>query len=171
MWLFDLMTKKKTVQPEQGRIYAPASGQVIPLEEIPDKAFSSGILGKGIGIVPDGNVIAAPINGTLTAFAQTGHAIGITSEDGAELIIHVGIDTVEMNGDGFRPLAQKGDKVCCGQKLLKFSRQKIEDAGYSPIIGFTVSNSDEMEAVTFDSTGFAAIGDAIGQYAVAAKQG
>ena len=73
--------------------------------------------------------------------------------------------------DGFHALAQKGDKVCCGQKLLKFSRQKIEDAGYSPVIGFTVSNSDEMEAVTFDSTGFTAIGDAIGQYVVAAKQG
>ena len=124
---------------------APVSGKIIAQEEIPDPTFSAGILGKGIGIDAREELIIAPFDGVIETVAETGHAIGLTADNGMEMLIHVGVDTVKMNGEGFEPLVKEGAKVKKGQKLLKFSKEKIKAAGYSDVVVVLVTNSDDLE--------------------------
>ena len=102
-----------------------------------------------MGVQPSGSVITAPFSGVVTQVADTGHAIGITSADGMELLIHVGIDTVAMNGDGFPPYVNEGAKVKKGQLLLKFDRSKIKAAGHPETVVVLLTNSDDYEDVKF----------------------
>ncbi|MDE7014275.1 MAG: beta-glucoside-specific PTS transporter subunit IIABC, partial [Kineothrix sp.] len=129
------------------KIYSPLTGKTIKLEDVEDEAFSSGVLGKGIAILPEDGILYAPADGTISAFFPTGHAIGITMDDGAELLIHVGMDTVQLNGKGFQPFAAEGDKVKKGQKLLEFDRKIIQEAGYSLVTPILVTNAEEMGEV------------------------
>ena len=129
------------------KIYSPLTGKTIKLEDVEDEAFSSGVLGKGIAILPEDGILYAPADGTISAFFPTGHAIGITMDDGAELLIHVGMDTVQLNGKGFQPFAAEGDKVKKGQKLLEFDRKLIQEAGYSLVTPILVTNAEEMGVV------------------------
>ena len=128
-------------------IYAPVSGKVICREDIPDETFASGIMGEGVGIKPEEEIIVAPFNGEITSVVDTGHAVGLTSSDGVELLIHVGVDTVKMQGDGFQVFVTEGQKVKTGEKLLKFDRDKIRKAGYSDTTAVLVTNSDDYSSV------------------------
>lgn len=128
-------------------IYAPVSGKVICREDIPDETFASGIMGEGIGIKPEEEIIVAPFDGEITSVVDTGHAVGLTSSDGVELLIHVGVDTVKMQGDGFQVFVTEGQKVKTGEKLLKFDRDKIRKAGYSDTTAVLVTNSDDYSSV------------------------
>lgn len=141
----------ETVKVSQGRICAPASGEIVPMSEIPDETFASGILGQGCGIRPDSGVIKAPISGEITAFADTGHAIGITGPDGVEVLVHVGIDTVNMKGEGFTPKAKAGDKVTVGQELLVFDRKAVEAAGYSDMVILLLLNAGTFSDVKIET--------------------
>lgn len=107
---------------EKMTVMAPIDGTVIPLEQIPDETFATAILGPGCGIEPTGDTVYAPFDGTITQVASTLHAIGITSDDGIELLIHVGMDTVEMQGKGFTALVKEEQKVKAGTALLKVDR-------------------------------------------------
>lgn len=156
----------KNIAKERGKIHSPATGRLMPLTSIPDVSFASGMLGKGCGIDPEEDVIVAPIDGTLVAVAQTLHAVGIETDDGAELLVHVGMDTVNMNGRGFKALAKQGERVHTGQKLLQFSREEIEKDGLSPIICCVVSNSKDLTNVEFNCEGRAERGDRIGSYEI-----
>lgn len=131
-----------------GTVYAPVSGAVIPSEQIPDETFATGVLGKGVGIQPADGVIAAPFDGEISTVADTRHAVGITSPDGMEVLIHVGVDTVAMNGDGFTALVQEGQKVKAGETLLTFDQTKIAAAQHPDVVVVLVTNSDDYENLT-----------------------
>lgn len=123
-------------------LYAPVKGNVIAREEIPDPTFASGILGDGVGIEPEVGEVAAPCNGTISAVTDTKHAVGITGENGVEILIHVGVDTVKMNGEGFELFVKEGETVTVGQKLISFDIGKIQKAGYSATTAVLIANYD-----------------------------
>ena len=132
-------------------VTAPLSGRVIPMEEIPDQVFSQGILGEGVGIEPTGNVVVAPANATVCSVIEDSrHAVGLTLDNGAELLIHVGIDTVSMNGDGFQLHVKEGDRVRLGDKLITFDPEKIKAAGHPTTTAFLVTDPGDL-APTFET--------------------
>ena len=126
-------------------VTAPLSGRVIPMEEIPDQVFSQGILGEGVGIEPTGNVVVAPADATVCSVIEDSrHAVGLTLDNGAELLIHVGIDTVSMNGDGFQLHVKAGDRVRLGDKLITFDPEKIKAAGHPTTTAFLVTDPGDL---------------------------
>ena len=126
---------------EPGGVLAPVDGTATPLSEVSDPVFAQGMLGPGMAVKPSGNVIYAPVTGTITAAVETGHALGVTSDDGMEVLIHVGVDTVEMRGDGFRVLVEKDEHVVAGTPLIVFDREKICAAGHDDIVMTSVTNA------------------------------
>lgn len=121
----------------------PVEGKKVPLKDVSDPVFSSGKLGDGIGIVPMSNELVAPISGTITATFKTNHAIGITDDFGTQILIHIGINTVELKEKYFKCLVKKGDKVRKGQKLIIFDYKLIEEAGYDCTVIMTVLNDKD----------------------------
>ena len=126
----------------------PISGKVIALSDINDPVFSSGAMGKGIAIEPSDNKVYSPFDGTIEFIADSKHAIGLRSENGVELLIHVGMDTVQMKGRGFDIKTEANKKVKMGDLLLEFDRNAIEKEGYSLITPVVIINSDEYEEST-----------------------
>lgn len=138
---------------EAGAAYAPVSGKVASMEEIPDPTFSAGVLGWTMGIEPLDGKVYAPFNGRVEQAADTGHAVGLVSEDGLEILIHVGVDTVEMGGAGFDMKVKEGDEVKAGQLLLAFDRKAIADAGHPDIAVVIVLNADDYQSVELAAEG------------------
>lgn len=145
-------------------IWSPLKGQVIALEEVSDPAFAQGILGAGAAIVPVEGKLYAPVNGTVAAAFHTGHAIGIQSENGMEILIHVGIDTVNLKGDGFELLVGQGDQVCVGQPLMTFDLDKITAAGYETTTMVLVTNAQTFGTMKQLSNGSTEVGDMLYQF-------
>ena len=135
---------------EKGKVYAPIKGNVIPSAKIPDETFAAGVLGEGVGIEPVLGVVYAPFDGEISSTTDTKHAIGISSPDGMELLIHVGVNTVAMEGDGFELFCAEGDSVKAGQKLMTFDIDKIKAAGYSTTTAVLVTNSDDYAGLTIN---------------------
>ena len=129
------------------KISSPLKGEVIALSDVQDEAFSSGALGLGAAVAPKEGVLYAPADGTDSVFFPTGHAIGMTTDDGVELLIHVGMDTVQLEGKGFRPFAKEGDRVTKGQKLLEFDMELICKEGYSLVTPVLITNTDEFSDI------------------------
>ena len=125
-------------------VKAPMDGIVLPLEQLPDETFAAAILGPGCGIEPTGKTVYAPFDGTVNQVASTLHAVGLTSEDGIEILVHVGMDTVEMNGKGFKALVKEGDKVKAGTPLLKVDLDAIRAAGHPTATAIIVTNGDDL---------------------------
>ncbi|MCD8067576.1 MAG: PTS glucose transporter subunit IIA, partial [Lachnospiraceae bacterium] len=142
-----------TIVTEKNTVYSPLKGTVIPLKEIGDGVFSEGILGQGCGIRPEASVIVSPVDGTISQVAETKHAVGVTSKDGVEVLVHVGLDTVSMNGKGFTVYVKEGDSVKCGQKLLSFDRKAIAEAGFPDVTAVLITNTDDYQAVELTKTG------------------
>ncbi|MDQ0049785.1 PTS system beta-glucosides-specific IIC component [Paenibacillus polymyxa] len=132
---------KKEVAIEKEILVSPLQGKVLPLEQSSDVAFASGAMGKGILIDPTEGVLTSPVNGTITTVFPTGHAIGITSNDGAEILIHVGVNTVKLKGQFFDKRVKEGDVVKQGQSLLEFDIEQIKAAGYTTTTPIIVTNS------------------------------
>ena len=141
----DTQNETAAISTKSGMILAPVKGNVIAREDIPDPTFAAGVLGDGVGIEPSEGVVVAPCDGEISSVTDTCHAIGITGAEDMEILIHVGIDTVNMQGDGFNLLVSEGDKVKAGQKLLTFDMDKIRAAGYSTTIAVLLTNSDDYE--------------------------
>ncbi|MBR3999744.1 MAG: PTS glucose transporter subunit IIA [Clostridia bacterium] len=139
------------------------SGTVVPMEEIADDVFRDGILGFCVGIEPDDGKIYAPCDGVVTQVSETSHAIGIKTDYGAEILIHAGIDTVQMMGDGFSPKTSEGDRVSSGQLLLEFDPGKVREAGYGTTVITAVTNSGQFGDVMRASSGKTSVGEAIVQ--------
>lgn len=136
-----------SIDTEANTVYAPVEGTVIPHTEIKDETFASGALGAGVGIIPAKGEVAAPFDGEIAMFFDTKHAIGLVSKDGVEILIHVGINTVELNGEHFHALKQSGDKVRAGDKLLEFDMEAIKAAGYDVTTAVLVSAPEHVEVV------------------------
>lgn len=134
-------------------LFAPVKGNVIGREEIPDETFAAGILGDGVGIEPETGEVVAPFDGEISTVADTRHAVGITGPDGMEVLIHVGIDTVNMKGEGFEVFVSEGEKVKAGQRLLTFDIEKIKEAGYSTTTAVLLTNSDDYPDFKVVKTG------------------
>lgn len=123
-------------------IVSPLRGEVTELSKVEDEAFSTGLLGKGIAIKPVEGKVVAPVNGVVTTFFPTGHALGITTDNGTEILIHVGMDTVQLEGKYFTPRVKQGDKIKVGDVLLEFDIDKIKESGFSTITPVIITNSD-----------------------------
>lgn len=134
-------------------LFAPLKGNVISREEIPDETFASGVLGDGVGIEPETGEVVAPFDGEISTVTDTCHAVGLTGPGEMEVLIHVGIDTVNMKGDGFKLLVSEGDKVKAGQKLMTFDIAKIREAGYSTTTAVLLTNSDDYPDFKIVKTG------------------
>ena len=140
-------------------IAAPVAGEVLSLDKCEDEAFAS--LGKGVVIVPSEGKVYAPCDGEVTAMFPTGHACGMTAANGAEILIHVGIDTVEMDGKGFKALVSAGDKVKKGQALISFSIDEIKKAGHPTQTMVLVTNADDYADVIAEAAGSVKAGEAL----------
>ena len=149
--LFDKLFGGKAEEEETAKFFGqsktvltPLRGKVLAQADIPDETFAQGILGPGCGIEPTGKTAYAPFDGTVNQVASTLHAVGLTSEDGIEILIHVGMDTVEMQGKGFKALVKVGDKVKAGTPLLKVDLDAIRAAGHPTATAIIVTNGDDM---------------------------
>lgn len=140
-------------------LFSPLRGNVINRTDIPDETFASGVLGDGIGIEPELGEVVAPFDGEISSVTDTRHAIGITGPGGMEVLIHVGIDTVNMHGEGFELLVSEGDQVKAGQKLMTFDISKIQAAGYSTTAAVLLTNSDDYPNFKVLKTGKTDIGE------------
>jgi PTS system N-acetylglucosamine-specific IIC component len=132
-----------TAAPAVIQLRQPVAGKVVPLSEVPDATFAEGIMGPGLAIVPSGDTVVAPADATVGATFDASHAVALVLEDGTELLIHVGIDTVHMAGEGFETLVAKGDTVHAGQPLLRFDLEKIEAAGHPTITPVIILNNED----------------------------
>jgi len=134
-------------------IHSPFSGELLPLEEVPDPVFAQGIVGKGVAIKPSSGIAYAPVEGVISAVVKGGHALAIKDEEGVEILIHIGIDTVNLKGEGFNCLVKEGQMVSKGEKLIEFDIGRIEGAGLpiiSPVVVIT-PNYDVDFPVPFGS--------------------
>ncbi len=130
---------------EKGTIYAPAKGKVIPAAEIPDESFAGNVLGATAAVIPEDGVIVAPFDCTVTFVAETKHAINLETPEGMEVLIHVGVDTVKMGGDGFNPLVEEDEEVKKGQVLMVFDREKVAAAGHPDTVVVVLSDPEDYE--------------------------
>lgn len=138
---------KEVTKLEEETILSPIKGEVKSIEESSDAAFASGALGKGVVILPDEGKVYAPVTGTVTVLFPSLHAIGITSDAGVELLIHIGINTVQLNGEGFTAHIKQGDQIKQGQLLVEFDMNKIKEAGYSLETPVLVTNYADLKEV------------------------
>lgn len=135
--------------PEEKKLFAkesikmPLEGKIIPLSEVKDAAFSQEILGKGLAIEPSKGVVVSPIEGKVETVFPTKHAIGLVSDSGIHVLIHVGMDTVQLEGKYFETFVQAADRVIPGQKLLTFDMEQIKNAGYSLVTPVVIGNTAE----------------------------
>lgn len=145
MGLFDKWKKKEETNPF--KLSAPVAGKVVDIKDTNDPVFNTGCLGNGVGIDAIDSTIVAPIGGEIVSFFPTKHAIGIKTVKGVEVLIHVGIDTVELNGKHFKGLKKQGDKVNRGDALLEVDFAAIKKEGYDPTVLMTVTNTMNYKKV------------------------
>lgn len=128
-------------------ILSPIDGEAVPLNRVNDEVFASEAMGKGAGIIPANGIVTAPVNGTVTSVYKTGHAIGIVSDSGIELLIHIGVNTVKLKGQHFKPLVKENETIKAGDRLVEFDLEQIKAAGYDPTVMVVVTNSYNYDQV------------------------
>ncbi len=153
-----------TTDTTAGSITAPLSGTAIPLNEVKDDTFAQEILGKGLAIIPEEGTVVAPFDATVETLFDTKHAIGLKRADGLELLIHIGINTVELNGAPYTALVAEGDSVSAGQALITFDIPAIRNAGYDITTPVIITNSDDYDTVSLEHTGAVTIGESVLSY-------
>lgn len=142
-------------------LVSPLAGELLPLSEVKDEVFSSGAMGEGVAVEPSEGVLHAPADGKVVMTFPTGHAIGMKTSDGAEILMHIGMDTVNLQGHGFETLVAKGDEVKAGDKLVKFDIDAIHAKGYVVTTPIVVTNSKDYEKITVVSQGKVKVGQEI----------
>lgn len=128
-------------------IVAPITGNLLPIEEVPDKVFSQKMIGDGLAIEPIEGKVVSPIDGTVVTIFPTNHAIGLITKEGLEILIHIGLDTVELNGLGFKHIIEKDRKVKKGDLLMEFDKDLIIEKGKSPITPIIITNMDKVSRI------------------------
>ncbi len=139
--MFGLFKKKKN------SFLSPMTGKSVSIKEVPDETFSSEMLGKGVAIIPSDGLVTSPTSGKVSMIFETLHAISILADTGEEILIHIGLDTVKMNGDGFSSYVKVGDIVKPKDPLIKADLEKIKSAGFNPITIMLICNSTEFKSV------------------------
>lgn len=129
------------------KLVAPISGKSIPLSEVPDPVFAQKMAGDGIAINPTGDVAVAPADGELTLVFNTKHAFALTLENGAELLVHIGLETVSLNGEGFEQLVEQGTKVKAGTPIIKFDKEFIKAKGLPLVTPVLITNPDALTSI------------------------
>ena len=141
-------------------IIAPLSGEIVNIEDVPDVVFAEKIVGDGIAIKPAGNKIVAPVDGTIGKIFETNHAFSIESDDGIELFVHFGIDTVELKGEGFKRIAEEGQAVKKGDLVIEFDLDLLEEKAKSVLTPVVISNMDEIKELN-KLTGSVTVGETV----------
>ncbi|MER2117695.1 MAG: beta-glucoside-specific PTS transporter subunit IIABC, partial [Enterococcus casseliflavus] len=148
-----VVENKTTVADSKAEVLSkPVDGQVVALSEVNDEVFSSGMIGEGFGIIPTSGELIAPEDGEITMLFETNHAIGLKTRNGAELLFHIGLDTVQLEGKHFTPYVKAGDQVKQGQPLIQFDLDAIKAAGFDPIVICVVTNQENFTVKTIKST-------------------
>lgn len=142
-------------------IHSPLNGKLVPLMEVGDEVFSSGVLGEGIAIEPYEGIVYAPADCKVTTFFPTGHAIGLTTAGGVELLIHIGVDTAQLNGKYFKPLVKQGENLSDGQPMLEFDSKRIGQEGYRMTTSVIVTNTTDWKKVDSTTAQETTVGDAL----------
>lgn len=155
MGIFDAFRKKGII------IVSPMRGTCVSMKEVSDPTFSEEILGRGVAIKPVEGKVYSPADGMITTMFPTGHAVGITTDEGVELLVHVGLDTVAMKGDGFNIIAKEGQRVRKGDLLIDADLEKIEKAGYDTITPVVICNSDDYIEINVNTDNKVGAGDVI----------
>ncbi|MCK9089394.1 PTS glucose transporter subunit IIA [Haemophilus influenzae] len=147
MGLFDKLFGSKENKSVEVEIYAPISGEIVNIEDVPDVVFSEKIVGDGVAVRPIGNKIVAPVDGVIGKIFETNHAFSMESKEGVELFVHFGIDTVELKGEGFTRIAQEGQSVKRGDTLIEFDLALLESKAKSVLTPIVISNMDEISCI------------------------
>lgn len=147
MGLFDKLFGSKESKSVVVEIYAPLSGEIVNIEDVPDVVFSEKIVGDGIAIRPKGNKIVAPVDGVIGKIFETNHAFSMESKEGVELFVHFGIDTVELKGEGFTRIVQEGQSVKRGDTVIEFDLDLLEAKAKSVLTPVVISNMDEISSI------------------------
>lgn len=143
--------KKDTAQSPE--LTVPVKGKVIPLEEVPDPVFAEKMMGDGVAVVPEDGTLVSPIEGKVVQLFPTHHAIGIQTPQGLEVLLHIGLDTVNMKGEGFTAQVAVGDRVKSGQPLIHFSLEKVEKQAKSTVTPIVITNMELVEKLEPTYTG------------------
>lgn len=161
-----LLGRKESAQQSKGnrttctnKVYSPSKGTSICLENVEDEGFASGMMGPGVGIEPADGSVYAPVSGEVIAVFPTGHAVGIRTETDMEILIHVGIDTVNMEGNGFKTKVEQGDHVDVGDLIVEFNPDKVIAAGCKTTILVLVPNASEVGQITEPNIGSVEVSD------------
>ncbi len=142
-------------------VVSPAAGKLVSIKEVSDPTFSEEILGRGVAVIPSDGKFYAPADGTVTTIFPTGHAAAVTTEDGAEVLIHIGLDTVRLNGKYFNIIAGQGQKVKAGDLLIEADLEQIRLEGYDTITPIIICNSDAFAEILPEADRDVARGDTI----------
>lgn len=155
------LEKKDSKIIQEHTISSPLNGKVVPLSEVDDEVFSNEIMGKGVAVIPTEGKVYSPVDGTVASIFNTKHAIGIVTDDGAEILIHIGIDTVKLGGEHFKTYIKAGDKVKLGDLLVEFDYEEIKAKGYDLVTPIIITNTNEFLDVLATEEEFIKVGEKI----------
>ena len=139
-------------------LVAPISGKVIDLSQVPDQVFAEKMVGDGVGIDSTGDIVVAPADGVVVLIFKTNHAFAMVLDNEIEIIVHIGIDTVELKGTGFKRLIEEGTKVKAGEPIIKVDREFIKEKGYSLVTPVIITNSDRIKEIKYNTDIMAEVG-------------
>ncbi|MYL34885.1 PTS glucose transporter subunit IIA [Pontibacillus yanchengensis] len=149
----------KKEESKEATLVAPLDGKIVQLEEVPDPVFSQKMMGEGIAIEPANGEVVSPVEGEIVQVFPTKHAVGIQTKSGIELLVHIGLETVSMDGEGFEAHVKQGDKVSSGDKLITFDVDLVNEKAKSSITPVIITNSDSIENLETLNTGEAVKGE------------
>lgn len=146
--MFDLFKKRKKNQNPTFKLVAPINGKSIPLSEVPDPVFARKMAGEGLAVYPTDDMVVAPADGELTLVFKTKHAFAMTLDNGVEILVHIGLETVSLNGEGFEQLVEAGTKIKAGTPIIKVNRELVKSKNLPLITPVLITNPDILKSVT-----------------------
>lgn len=155
--MMKMFFKKHEKSNNKSQVFSVQNGKVIPVSEVNDEAFAAKILGDGVAVKPEGGLILSPVNGKIINIASTYHAYGILTDDGMEILVHIGVDTVKLNGKGFENLVKVDDEVKVGTPLCNVDFPFVKQSGYDTDVIILLTNMDDCNGLPVFHTGITAV--------------